>query len=146
MRALRRSIFSTSIRVWRHRQQWCEELATTAAQLYALLLTAACQACAKHCFTHVLLYADPPCALQWQKNVSRVCDNIVTDECLLAKGAETCVNDLIDQVLAAELRQGGAAALRPPLIAVAVVVPVVAVGKAGSVLQLLQGCCCSYAP
>ncbi|WIA37005.1 hypothetical protein OEZ86_008242 [Tetradesmus obliquus] len=64
----------------------------------------------------------------WQKNVSRVCDNIVTDECLLAKGAETCVNDLIDQVLAAELRQGGAAALRPPLIAVAVVVPVVAVG------------------
>jgi hypothetical protein len=72
--------------------------------------------------------ADPLDALQWQKNVSRACDNIVTPECLLAKGAETCVNDIIDQVQAGA-RQGGAATVRPAVIAVAVVVPVVVVGE-----------------
>jgi hypothetical protein len=29
-----------------------------------------------------------PSLLQWQKNVSRVCEHVVGPECLLAKGAE----------------------------------------------------------
>jgi hypothetical protein len=60
--------------------------------------------------------------------VSRVCEHVVSAECLLAKGADACVNDAIDQVQAA---QGHAAAetFQPAVIAVAVLVPAVVVGE-----------------
>jgi hypothetical protein len=67
--------------------------------------------------------------LQWQRNVWRVCGHVVGPACLLAKGAEVCVNELIDQVDAAQRQGAAAATARPAAIAAAVVVPVVVVGE-----------------
>lgn len=80
-------------------------------------------------------------------NVNRLCQHMVSQECLQAESPDACVNQLIDQVVAAEAAAAAAqSGLSGSKLAVAVAVPVVVAGKQGRVACRGYAACLHHGP
>ncbi|KAF8056875.1 hypothetical protein HT031_006219 [Scenedesmus sp. PABB004] len=76
---------------------------------------------------------------QWGRNVTRLCASTVPLECMVHKSPDLCVNDAIDDVLAAEdaARRAPAAAARRRALAIGLAVPLAVAGLVAGLLALL---------
>jgi hypothetical protein len=69
--------------------------------------------------------------------VTRLCENYVEPECLKREGPETCINRLIDQLIAEGQQKQGRS---PTVLAVAIAVPIGALGEF-TLCIVLKSCC-----